>query len=208
LGAGLKALFEREPDLTASTETCVAGLHVAARAQCPDAILVVAPLVTVEHAAELGGLAQLSRVILVAKAENTPRSVEALRTGVRAVLAPDASPAEMVGVVRMVVQGDAMILPGSARAGFEREHRRPQSPVFADQAVAALTPREQEVLLHLTRGQSNCAMAQELNVSAATVRSHVHHLLHKLGARTRAQAVALAYESGLIDRLGTVIDTE
>ena len=116
--AGLKSLLEQRLDVEVSTETTEDGTVTAAKNTAPDATLVVAPVFSLENPSELGVLAALSKVILVAKAENTPRSIEALRLGVRAVLSPDCSVDDLIHVVTMVTSGDTMVMPGAARGNL------------------------------------------------------------------------------------------
>lgn len=124
-----------------------------------------------------------------AKAENTHRSIGGLRVGVRAVVSPDCSVGEFVHVVTMVGAGDAMVMPGAARDGLARVAPDDQTSDLAARMASALTAREKEVL------------ALKLSVAVATVRSHVHHLPGKLGVGSRGQAIAIAYEFGVVNAI-------
>jgi DNA-binding NarL/FixJ family response regulator len=198
--AGLKALLEPRFDVEVGTETTAGGAIARAKAASPDVTLVVAPLLTLEAPADLGRLAAYSKVVLVAKAENTHRSVEGLRLGVRAVLSPDCSVEELVHVVTMVMAGDAMVMPGAARGGLGQVPDDGTSEL-ASRMAGVLTAREKEVLFLLVRGSSNVEIAERLSVSMPTVRSHVHHVLRKLGVGSRGQAIAIAYETGLVNAI-------
>lgn len=198
--AGLKALLEQRLDAKVGIETTAASALRVAQEARPAATIVIAPALTIEHTSELAALAAVSKVILVAKAENTHRSVEALRVGVRAVLPPDGSGEELVHVVKMVIEGDTMVIPAAARGSLGRmPGSRPSE--LALRMAQGLTAREKEVLLLLIGGKSNCEIAEKLSVSMTTVRSHVHHLLRKLGVGSRGQAVAVAYETGLVNEI-------
>lgn len=198
--AGLKALLEPRLDVVIDTVTNAAGAIARARAASPDVTLVVAPLFSLEAPADLGLMATLSKVILVAKAENTHRSVEGLRLGLRAVLPPDCSVDELLHVVTMVMAGDAMVMPGAARGGLGQMAGEATSEL-ASRMAEVLTAREKEVLFLLARGSSNVEIAEQLSVSMPTVRSHVHHVLRKLGVGSRGQAIAIAYETGLVNAI-------
>jgi DNA-binding NarL/FixJ family response regulator len=198
--AGLKALLEPKVDVEIDTETTSRGAIARAKAESPGVTLVVAPLLTLEDRTELGLLAALSKVVLVAKAENTHRSVEGLRIGLRAVLPPDCSADELVHVVTMVMAGDTMVMPGSALGGLGQVRDEGPSEL-ASRMAGVLTAREKEVLFLLVRGSSNVEIAEKLSVSMPTVRSHVHHLLRKLGVGSRGQAIAIAYETGLVNAI-------
>ena len=116
---------------------------------------------------------------------------ELVRTGFRVVL--DAEPdLEVVGEA-----GDALLSPAITRRLIESYTRRPP-PTVHPAPLAELTPRELEVLRHVARGLSNTEIASELVVGDATVKTHVAHIFSKLGLHDRAQAVVLAYESGLV----------
>lgn len=199
LGAGMRALLDQQPDITVVGNTTGAESAAAAARQEPDVLVIVSPALTVEHKRELAALSADTKVVLIAKAENAARSIEALRVGVQAVLTPGSSADELVHVLRTVSVGGAIVLPEEARSSL---HHLPDDGASATCLVAALTPRESEVIVLLAQGKSNADIAEKLSVSKATVRSHVHHLLRKLGVGTRAQAVAVAYESGLISALG------
>lgn len=198
--AGLKALLEQQLDVEISTETSGGGAIAVAKTTSPEVTLAVAPALSLQSPSELAVLAGLSKVILVAKAENTHRSIEGLRIGVRAVLSSDCSVEELIHVVTMVMAGDAMVMPGDARGGLGQGPEDSTSE-FASRMADVLTAREKEVLFLLVRGNSNIEIAQQLSVSMPTVRSHVHHLLRKLGVGSRGQAIAIAYETGLVNAI-------
>ncbi|MFI0717770.1 response regulator [Streptomyces sp. NPDC021224] len=122
----------------------------------------------------------------------------ALAAGASGFLLKDVTPEYLVAAVRLVRSGDALLAPAITRRLVERFAANPggASPVHRD--LAALTPRESEVLRHLAGGLSNAELAAGLGVSEATVKTHVTRILSKLGLRDRAQAVVAAYESGLV----------
>ncbi|HSJ28075.1 MAG TPA: response regulator transcription factor, partial [Acidimicrobiia bacterium] len=106
--------------------------------------------------------------------------------------------------VRLVSRGDALIAPEVTRSLIEAFARTPDSSTPAPaQLRNTLTPREVEVLTLLARGVSNAEIAEALFISEATAKTHVSHILTKLGLRDRTQAVVLAYESGLVESPGT-----
>ena len=122
-----------------------------------------------------------------------------LRAGASGFLLKDALAADLVSAIRAVVAGDAVVAPSATRRLIERfldSGRQPEPD--AAQRLAVLTEREREVLALLARGLSNAEVAAQLYLSEGTVKTHVSHLLGKLGLRDRVQAVVLAYETGLI----------
>ena len=123
---------------------------------------------------------------------------EALRSGASGFLLKDAPRADLVAAVRVAAAGDALLAPSVTRRLIEAFARRPASAAPAPSRLASLTPRERDILLQVARGRSNIEIARELVVTEATVKTHVGHLLAKLGLRDRVQAVILAYETGAI----------
>jgi DNA-binding NarL/FixJ family response regulator len=122
---------------------------------------------------------------------------EALRAGASGFLLKDARAEELRHAVRMVAAGDALLSPAITRRLIESYTRRP--PATARPApLAELTPRELEVLRLVARGLSNADIATQLIVGDATVKTHVARIFSKLNLHDRAQAVVLAYESGLV----------
>jgi DNA-binding NarL/FixJ family response regulator len=123
---------------------------------------------------------------------------EALRSGASGFLLKDAPRADLIAAVRVVAAGDALLAPSVTRRLIEAFARRPESVSPAPSKLASLTPRERDILLLVARGQSNIEIARALVVSEATVKTHVAHLLAKLGLRDRVQLVILAYETGAV----------
>jgi DNA-binding NarL/FixJ family response regulator len=123
---------------------------------------------------------------------------EALRSGASGFLLKDAPRADLIAAVRVAAAGDALLAPSVTRRLIEVFARRPASASPAPSRLASLTPRERDILLLVARGQSNTEIARALVVSEATVKTHVAHLLAKLGLRDRVQAVILAYETGTV----------
>jgi DNA-binding NarL/FixJ family response regulator len=123
---------------------------------------------------------------------------EALRAGASGFLLKDAPRADLIAAVRVAAAGDALLAPSVTRRLIEAFARRPAAASPAPSRLASLTPRERDILLLVARGQSNTEIARTLVVSEATVKTHVTHLLAKLGLRDRVQAVIVAYETGAV----------
>lgn len=122
----------------------------------------------------------------------------ALRAGATGFLLKDTPRQALVAAVREAVASETLLSPAVTRRLVETFLRHPPRPQGTPQEVASLSDRELEVLTLLARGLSNAEIAAELVLSDATVKTHVAHLLAKLGLRDRVQAVVLAYECGLV----------
>jgi DNA-binding NarL/FixJ family response regulator len=122
----------------------------------------------------------------------------ALRAGASGFLLKDVRPEELLDAIRVVAAGEALLAPSVTRRLIERFTALPAPAQTDASALAALTDREREVLTLVARGLSNAELAERIHVSPATAKTHVGHLLTKLGARDRAQLVMLAYETGLV----------
>ncbi|HEY6277720.1 MAG TPA: response regulator transcription factor [Streptosporangiaceae bacterium] len=123
---------------------------------------------------------------------------EALRAGASGFLLKDAPRHDLIAAVRAAAAGDALLAPSVTRMLIEAFTRKPPAMAPSPSALASLTSREREILRLLARGRSNAEIAADLVVSEATVKTHVGHVLAKLGLRDRIQAVILAYETGMV----------
>jgi DNA-binding NarL/FixJ family response regulator len=123
---------------------------------------------------------------------------EALRAGASGFLLKDVLPEQLLSAVHVIARGDALLDPAITRAVIEDFASKP--PVRSELAakVDELTAREREVFRLVARGLSNAEIAGALFVSEGTVKTHVAHVLLKLGLRDRVQTVIYAYESGLV----------
>jgi DNA-binding NarL/FixJ family response regulator len=122
---------------------------------------------------------------------------EALRAGASGFVLKDDPPEQLIAAIRTVAAGDALLSPGITKRVIEQFSRtpRPAPPKELDE----LSERERDVFQLLARGLSNAEIGQELFISETTVKTHVTHILSKLGLRDRVQAVVLAYRSGLVE---------
>ncbi len=156
----------------------------------------------------LDGLAATRRII--AEHDDPPRVLilttfgldkyvyEALVAGASGFLLKDASPEDIVTAIRAVARGDALLAPAVTASVIGQFAALPRPREDLKAKVDELTPREREVLSLMARGRSNAEIAAQLIVSEGTVKTHVGHVLRKLGLRDRIQAVIFGYESGLL----------
>ena len=203
--AGLRMLIDAEDDLEVVGEAVDGerALHEARRLD-PDLVLmdIRMPRLDGLEAARrlLADRDQGPRVLILTTFDRNEYVYEALRAGASGFMLKDMPGPQLVAGLRAVASGDALLAPSVTRRLIEEfagSRHAPVPPGFDE-----LTTRERETFLLLARGLSNAEIAAEHVVSEATVKTHVAHLLAKLGLRDRVQAVVLAYETGLV-RPGT-----
>jgi DNA-binding NarL/FixJ family response regulator len=136
------------------------------------------------------------RVIILTTFELDSYVFEALRAGASGFLLKRTEPDQLVDAIRIVAKGEALLSPSVTRRLIDEFSKRPAT--VSPQRLHGLTEREREVLVCISRGLSNRELAQRLVIADNTVKTHVKRILTKLGARDRAQAIVIAYESGLM----------
>jgi DNA-binding NarL/FixJ family response regulator len=158
----------------------------------------------VEAARLIGATPGGPKVLILTTFDLDEYAFAAIKAGASGFLLKDVPPAELITAIRSVHSGDAVVAPSTTRRLLDRfavllpeEDRR-------DRDAGVLTAREREVLYHVARGLSNTEIATRLHLAEATVKTHLGHILAKLGLRDRAQAVVYAYETGVVspDRSG------
>jgi DNA-binding NarL/FixJ family response regulator len=196
--AGFRMILEAQPDIEVVGEASdgVEAVEAAARLR-PDVVLMdirMPRLDGVEATRRLAG----HKVLILTTFGLDEYIVDTLRAGASGFLLKDAPPEELVKAVRVVAAGDALLSPAVTRRLLDRVVPRLGRPEReSPEALSELTDREREVLRLLAQGLSNREIADRLVVGEATVKTHVSHVLMKLGLRDRVQAVVLAYEVGL-----------
>jgi DNA-binding NarL/FixJ family response regulator len=199
---GFRVILESEPDIEVVGEAADGREAIeVAHQRAPDVVLMD---VRMPH---LDGLEATRRI--VAGAEEGPRVLilttfdldeyvyEALRSGASGFLLKDGPAEQLVSAVRVVARGEALLAPRITRR-LIAEFSRAGHPGVPPDRLDGLTARELDVLKLVARGLSNAEIAGELYVAETTVRTHLGHILTKLGLRDRVQAVVLAYETGLV----------
>jgi len=137
------------------------------------------------------------RIIILTTFDLDEYVYAALKAGACGFLLKDVTPEQLIASVRLVVAGDALLAPSITRRLIERyASRDARSDVSPD--LSSLTERELEVLRLMARGLGNQAISEKLFVGEATVKTHVGHILDKLGVDNRVQAVVAAYEARLV----------
>jgi DNA-binding NarL/FixJ family response regulator len=195
---GLRKIIESEGDLEVVGEAADGAEAISqAHVLHPDVVLMDVRMPRVDGLAATRELSASTRILVLTTFDLDEYVYEALRAGAGGFLLKDAPAGELVAAIRVVARGDALLAPSVTRRPIEEFARRPRKGE-AEGRLGDLTPREVEVLQFVARGLSNGEIAKDLFVSEATVKTHVGHILGKLGLRDRAQAVVVAYESGLV----------
>ena len=207
--AGLRMIVESESDLAVVGEAS-SGLEACDRCRAlrPDIVLMDVRM------PGLDGIGATRQILDEAGASSPPRVIvmttfdldeyvyDALRAGASAFLLKDTEPRLIIEAIRAVAAGEALLSPQITRRLIERFVRLPErvaepEPVAAD-PLAGLTARQREVLTLVARGMTNTEIAAAMVIVEATVKTHVSNVFARLGIRDRAQAVIVAYETGLI----------
>jgi DNA-binding NarL/FixJ family response regulator len=138
-----------------------------------------------------------TRVVVLTTFDEDELVVRALRLGASGFLLKDLPRQQLVDAVRAVAAGDLRLAPAITRRLVDRQLQRRDDPERAA-ALGRLSERETDVLRLVARGATNAEVAGELFLSESTVKTHVGHLLQKLGVRDRVQLVIFAYDTGLV----------
>jgi DNA-binding NarL/FixJ family response regulator len=202
---GFRMILHDEPDIEVVGESADGRAAIEAAATLrPDVIVMdirmpvldgIAATRAIVRDGEAGG----PRVLVLTTFDADENVVEALRAGASGFLLKDVTPTDFVNALRIVAAGEALLSPAVTRRLLERfADRLPSADTTRAAALRDLTERELEVLELIARGLSNREIAERLGLAEPTVKTHVSHVLEKLGLRDRAQAVVLAYEAGLV----------
>jgi DNA-binding NarL/FixJ family response regulator len=138
------------------------------------------------------------RVLMLTTFDLDEYVYEALRAGASGFVLKDATTAELIHAVKVVAAGDALLAPSVTRRLITDFTRKPAAIPAVPAALDVLTSRETEVLMLIAQGMSNTQISDTLCIAGETTRTHIKRILSKLGLRDRAQAVVIAYESGLV----------
>jgi DNA-binding NarL/FixJ family response regulator len=202
---GFSMILAAQPDIEVVGEAADGAAAVAEVARvAPDVVLMDIRMPGLDgiEATRRVRAAAATKVLILTTFGHDEYVAEALSAGASAFVLKDSTPEELVHAVRVVAAGDALLSPAVTTRLIQRvlpalaadaERSGPQAA-----ALAQLTEREVEVLLLVARGSSNQEIGRELYIAEATVKTHISHVLAKLGLRDRVQAVIAAYELGLL----------
>ncbi|MDT3441986.1 response regulator transcription factor [Pseudofrankia sp. BMG5.37] len=202
--SGLRALLDAEPGIRVVGEAATGEDAVRlARRECPDVVLMDVRMPRRDGVWATRQIASWPlprpRVLVLTTFDLDQVVEDALTAGADGFLLKRATPDQLVDGVRTVAAGDALVAPAVTRRLLEKLARR--RPPDRERLIQAdqLTEREKQVLLTLADGLSNQEIAERLNLSVETVRTHLKRILGKLGVRDRTQAVVWAYRTGFVD---------
>jgi DNA-binding NarL/FixJ family response regulator len=199
---GLALIVSSDPALELVAEAHNGDVAVRrAQHQRPDVVLMDVRMPEMDGIAatrELIARVPSARVVILTTFDEDEYVIGALRAGASGFLLKRSSPEELVRAIHTVAAGDALLSPSVTRRMIDRLVEQPFPTPSSDPRLEELTPREMEVLLLIAQGLSNREIVRALSVEETTVKSHVRHVLMKLGVRDRVQAVILAYQTGVI----------
>ena len=195
---GLRAILESQDDIEVVGEAGdgVQTLDVVARER-PDVLLLdiqMPRLDGIEVTERLTRQAHNTRVLILTTFDRDDLVFRALRSGASGFLLKDVPRSQLLHGIRLVAAGDELLAPAVTRRLVERFLRTPVGTGSLDR----LSDRERDVLQRIGRGLSNSEIADDLVLGEATIKTHVGSIFAKCALRDRAQAVVLAYESGLV----------
>ncbi len=202
--SGFRLLLETEDDIAVVGEAATGAEAVArARAARPDVVLMdirmpgMDGIQATRQIAATKGLERV-RVLILTTYDTDAHVFESLQAGASGFLLKDAGPAELLHGIRVVASGESLLAPRITRRLIAQFTARRAADEAAEHRLAVLTEREREVLALVGQGMRNDEIGAALFLSPATARTHVSHAMGKLGARDRAQLVAIAYQTGLV----------
>ncbi|MEU2286936.1 response regulator transcription factor [Streptomyces sp. NPDC013178] len=201
--SGLRVLIADHPDLEVVGEAATGAEAVRLVSDIsPDVVVMdirMPGMDGIEATRRITAGPATTRVLVLTTFDDDDHVYGALRAGASGFVVKDMAVDDILGAIRVVAGGDALIAPGVTRrliADFVG--RPPAVPEHPPRPVEGITEREREVLTLVGRGRSNSEIAEDLFITVATAKSHVSRLLTKLGARDRVQLVITAYEMGLV----------
>lgn len=196
---GFRMIVESQPGMVIAGEAADGQEAIElVRRERPDVMLMDIRMPRVDGIEATRQVAGATRVVILTTYELDEYVFDALAAGASGFLLKAAPPEHLIHAIEVVAAGNALLDPSVTRRLIAEFAKRPEPMLKRPKELASLTDREREVLLEIARGFTNAEIAGRLHVSETTVKTHVAHVLDKLGLRDRVQAVIIAYEAGLV----------
>ena len=197
--AGFRMIVESQPGMEVAGEAADGQEAIElVRRERPDVMLMDIRMPRVDGIEATRQVAGATRVVILTTYELDEYVFDALAAGASGFLLKAAPPEQLIHAIEVVAAGNALLDPSVTKRLIAEFAKRPELARKRPKELGTLTEREQEVLLEIARGFTNAEIAGRLHVSETTVKTHVAHVLDKLGLRDRVQAVIVAYEAGLV----------
>jgi DNA-binding NarL/FixJ family response regulator len=204
---GLASILSTQDDIEVVGEAVdgVRAVELCRRVQ-PDVVLMDIRMPILDGIAATQAVVQsgYARVLILTTFDLDEYVYSALKAGASGFILKDSPAEELPAAVRIVAAGHALLAPSITQRVIEEYVRSPALGAPLPDAILALTERESAVLEAMAMGLSNAEIGKQLFLAEATVKTHVTHVLAKLGLRDRLQAVVYAYESGLVRPSGQI----
>ena len=201
--SGFRMIVEGQPDMEVVAEAAD-GLEAVSETMRsrPDVVLMDVRMPRMDGIDATRRISEMddvdSRVLILTTYDLDEYVFRGLRAGASGFLLKDVTPEELVRAIRVVAEGESLLSPSVTRRLIEEYVRTPDRTAAVPAELATLTDREREVLVLIGHGLTNAEITERLFLSMATVKTHVNRVFMKLRVRDRAQAVVLAYETGVV----------
>lgn len=201
--AGIRAVLANAPDMAIIGETGSAGSAASFISKTPTDVVLTG---SVSDALEIASPPHVRAgyvdprppgIVVTVAPDEEAHALRALQAGIRGIIQSGSSPSDLISAIRAVAAGQAWLAPPITRKVLDLTVYGRAPSIEPAEAISRLSPAELRILGLLAHGLDGSDVARKLAVSDATVRSHIHHILTKLGLRSRTQAVAFAYRNGL-----------
>ena len=197
--AGLRMILQSDPDIEVVAEACDgADALTQIRAHRPDVVLMDIRMPRLDGLAathQISTLPDAPPILVLTTFDRDEYVYTALQNGAAGFLFKDTPPQELIAAVRTIADGNAILAPSVTKRLIAHFAQGSGTQAEARTRLAALTPREREVLTVVAQGMSNAQAARTMHLSEATIKAHVSQIMAKLGATNRVQIAIVAHQA-------------